>query len=51
MNRYSRFVLSFMFRDFFFFTCFFLYTKMPKVNSKKQSNETTKKQDEPLKKK
>ena len=36
---------------FFFLHIFFLCTKMPKVNSKKNSNETTKKQDEPLKKK
>src|SRR6266498_271823 len=44
-------MLSFMFHDFFFLHIFFFCTKMPKVNSKKQSNETTKKQDEPLKKK
>src|SRR6266498_2145856 len=44
-------MLSFMFHDFFFLHIFFLCTKMPKVNSKKQSNETTKKQDKPLKKK
>src|SRR6266498_2122238 len=44
-------MLSFMFHDFFFLHIFFLCTKMPKVNSKKQSNKTNKKQDEPLKKK
>ena len=55
MNRYSRFTLCLVFHDFFlhvsFFTRFFLCMKMPKINSKKQLNEPTKKQDEPLKKK
>ena len=57
MNKYLRYALCLVFHFFFtyfiFYAFFFLCTMpiMPKVNSKKQLNQTTNKQDEPLKKK